>query len=157
MERLEIMEALKHLPDAVAAETAGLSESVQRYRPAENEWSIKEIAGHLRDAAEVWHKRVHMICSLTDPVVASWDRIVGARGNTYLEADMGWLIAEMREWRLQTVEELAHTVDWTRIGTQPGVGRRILKQFAEFMIEHEAEHLASIRGLKAAQATRQPG
>jgi hypothetical protein len=48
-------------------------------------------------------------------------------------------------------------VDWTRIGTQAGTGRRSLKQFAEFMIEHESEHLASIRALKAAQATRQPG
>ncbi len=157
MERLEIIETLKHLPDRVAAETDGLGEAVLRHRPTATDWSIKEIAGHLRDAAEVWHKRLHMVCSLTDPVVASWERIVGYRENNYLEADIGWLVSEMREWRLKTVAELSHAVDWTRIGTQPGVGRRSLKQFAEFMIEHEAEHLESIRALKAAPATRQSG
>jgi hypothetical protein len=157
MERLEIIETLKELPDAVEAETAGLSETVLRYRPAEGEWSIKEVAGHLRNAAEVWHKRLHMVCSLSDPIVASWDRIVGSRDYQYQESDLGWIISEIRDWREKTVDELVHAVDWTRIGSQPGVGRRSLKQFAEFMIEHEAEHLQSIRALKEAQATRQPG
>jgi uncharacterized damage-inducible protein DinB len=157
MERLAIVEELKHMPDAVAAETAGLDAGVLRHRPAAGEWSIMEIVGHLRNAAEVWHRRLHMVCTLTDPVVASWDSVVGAGEADFLEADLEGLIAEMRDWRLQTVDELSHTVDWTRIGTQPGVGRRSLKQFAVFMIEHETEHLLSIRALKTAQAARQPG
>jgi hypothetical protein len=37
------------------------------------------------------------------------------------------------------------------------MGRRSLKQWAEYMIEHEAGHLASIRALKAGQTARQPG
>jgi hypothetical protein len=156
MERLEIIEALKHLPNVVAAETDGLGEAMLRHRAGANEWSIKEIVGHLRDAAEVWHKRIYMVCTLTDPVVASWEKIVGFRESTYLEADLSWMIAEMKEWRLKTVDALGHAVDWTRIGTQLGVGRRSLKQFAEILVEHDAEHVASIRALRAAQSARQP-
>ena len=108
MERLEIIEALKHLPDAVAAETAGLSESVLRYRPAEGEWSIKEIVGHLRDAAEVWHKRLYMVCSLTDPRVRQLRRRgLGPRARLTIEADVSEPDrASMREWRLKTVDVL---------------------------------------------------
>jgi hypothetical protein len=156
MERLEIIEALKHLPDSVAAETAGLGEAVLRYRPSEREWSIKEIVGHLRDVAEVWHKRVYSIYALTDPRFVSFDGEAWVRDRVYMEADVPSLIADMRAWRLQTVDVLAHAVDWTRLGQHPDLGRRSLKQWAEYMIDHEAQHVASIHALKEAQATRQP-
>ena len=157
MERLEIIEALKHLPDNVEAETRGVGEAVLRFRPGENEWSIKEIVGHLRDAAEVWHKRVYTTASLTDPRFPSWDGEAWVRDRFYAEADLRHMIDDMREWRLKTVEVLVHAVDWTRLGQHGDIGRRSLKQWAEYMIEHEAGHLASIRALKDAQSAVKPG
>jgi hypothetical protein len=157
MDRLEIIETLKHLPDAVAAETSGVDDSVLRHRRAPEEWSIKEIAGHLRDAAEVWHKRIYSVCSLTDPRFTSFDGEAWVRDRGYIDADLTALIAEMREWREKTVDVLTHAVDWTRLGQHGDLGRRSLKQWGEYMVEHEAEHLASIRALKEAQAVRQPG
>ena len=155
MERLEIIEALKHLPNNVEAETVGVSENVLRYRPAEGEWSIKEIVGHLRDSAEVWHKRIYTTASLTDPRFPGFDGEASVRDNAYVEADLRHLIDGMREWRMKTVEVLAHTVDWTRLGQHREIGRRTLKQWAEYMVEHEAAHIESIRALKEAQsATR---
>ena len=157
MERLEIMEALKHLPNDVEAEIEGVGDAVMRYRPADSEWSIKEIVGHLRDAAEVWHKRIYSTASMTDPRFPSFDGDAWVRERLYWEADVHRLIDEMREWRLKTVEVLSHTVDWTRLGQHGDIGRRTLKQWAEYMIEHESGHLASIRALKLAQSARQPG
>jgi len=157
MERLEIIEALKHLPNNVEAETEGVGEAVLRYRPGDNEWSIKEIVGHLRDSAEVWHKRIYMTASLTDPRFPSFDGEAWVRDRHYVDADVRHLIDEMREWRLKTVGVLSHAVDWTRLGQHRDIGRRTLKQWAEYMIEHEAGHLEAIRALKAAQSARQPG
>ena len=157
MERLEIIEALKHLPNNVEAETLGVNENVLRYRPAEGEWSIKEIIGHLRDSAEVWHKRIYMTATQTDPRFPSWDGEASVRENFYWEADLGHMIDEMREWRLKTVDVLAHAVDWTRLGQHGEIGRRSLKQWAEYMVEHEAGHVESIHALKLAQSARQPG
>ncbi len=156
MERLEIIETLKRLPDDVEAETKGVGEAVLRYRPAEDEWSIKEIVGHLRDAAEVWHKRVYMTASLTDPRFPGFDGEAWVRDRFYWEADMRYLVESMREWRLKTVDVLTQTVDWTRLGRHGDVGRRSLKQWAEYMIVHEAEHLESIRALKGAQSATSP-
>jgi len=157
MERLETIEALKHLPDNVEVETQGVGEAVLRYRPGEGEWSIKEIVGHLRDAAEVWHRRIYMTASQTDPCFPSWDGEASVRDHFYAEADLRHMIDSMREWRLKTVDVLAHAVDWTRLGQHGDIGRRSLKQWAEYMVEHEAGHLASIRALKSARAARQPG
>jgi DinB superfamily len=157
MERLEIMEALKHLPDNVEAEIEGVGDAVLRYRPAEDDWSIKEIVGHLRDSAEVWHKRIYTTATLTDPHFPGFDGEASVQEHSYRETDIRHLIDEMRQWRLKTVAVLEHAVDWTRLGQHREIGRRTLKQWAEYMIEHEASHLVSIRALKEAQSARQPG
>jgi uncharacterized damage-inducible protein DinB len=157
MERLEIIEALKDLPDNVAAEVAGVPDVILRQRPSEGEWSIKEVVGHLRDMAEVWHRRIYSTWSLTDPVFANFDGEASVKERNYQDADLAGVIEDMRRWRAKTIDVLKNAVDWTRLGQHPGMGRRTLKQFGEFMVNHEAEHLASIRTIKSGQATKQPG
>jgi DinB superfamily len=156
MERLEIIEALKDLPYTVELETGGVSEEVLRHRPAEGEWSTKEIIGHLRDMAEVWHKRIFTTWSLTDPMFPPFDGEESVRARGYQERDLAAIVAEMREWREKTVDVLGQAVDWTRLGQHASMGRRSLKQWAEYMVGHDSEHLASIRSLKEAQTSRQP-
>ena len=152
MERLEIIERLKHLPDVLAAEVVGLPETTLRYRPAEGEWSIKEVVGHICHSCEVWQRRLYMVWSMTDPVFISFDGEAWVRERGHQDAALGPLLAAAREQRLKMVDLLSYAVDWTRLGTQPGVGRRTLKQFAEFVLGHDADHLAQIRTLKAALA-----
>jgi DinB superfamily len=158
VDRLEIIEALKHVPEAVEAETAGLSNEMLRYRPADGEWSIKEVSGHLRDSAELWHKRLYAAWSLTDPLWPFFDGEESVRQHNYQDADLRTVIREMREWRLKMVDLLSHAVDWSRLGQHREMGRRSLKQWGEYLIGHDAEHLAGIRALKQQQtAARLPG
>lgn len=155
--QLAIIEALKSLPRRLAEETAGLTDAVLRYRPAEGEYSIKETIGHLRDLAEVWHKRLYTIWSLTDPRWQSFDGEASVRSHNYQDADVQTLIATLGEWRMQTADLLSQAVDWTRLGQHPELGRRSLRQWGEFVIAHDEEHLAVIRSLKEAQtAARLP-
>jgi hypothetical protein len=153
-DRLEIIEALKAMPERAEAETEGLSDAVLSYRPADGEWSIKEVAGHLRDGAEVWHKRLYQVWAQNDPLFTSYDQDAYVRERNYQEADLRRVFQEMKRFRLETVDLLAHAVDWTRLGQWPGVGRRSLKQLAEALVEAENEHIEQIRSLKrAAQAS----
>ena len=149
MERLEIIEALKHMPDRLEAEVAGLSANTFRFRPSEGEWSINEVVGHMRDMAGVWHSRLYQVWSLTDPQFVSFDGEASVKEKAYQDADVRRLIQETEEQRLKTVDLLSHAIDWTRLGQQRGVGRRTLKQFAEYMVSHDEEHLNQIRELKA--------
>ena len=149
--QLNLIEALKSLPRRLGEEAGGLSDAVLRYRPAEGEYSIKEIVGHLRDLSEVWHKRLYVITSLTDPRWPAFDGEASVREHNYHNADLGGLIATIGEWRMKTSDMLAHQVDWTRLGQHPELGRRSLRQWAEFVVAHDEEHLAAIRALKEAQ------
>jgi len=154
MERLEIIETLKHLPERIEAEIDALPEDVLRYRPAEGEWSINEVVGHLCDLAGVWHKRLYMVWSMTDPLFVSFDGEASIREHAYQQAELKPLISQIRSLRLETVDLLSDAVDWTCTGQQPGVGRRTLKQFAEFVVSHDEDHLKQIRTLKAAAASK---
>jgi hypothetical protein len=152
-DRLEIIEALKEMPDAVEAEVAGLPEQTLRFKPSPEEWSIKEVIGHLRDGAEVWHKRLYQVWAQNDPMFVPYDQDAFVRERGYQDADFRGVLVELRSFRLQTVDLLAHAVDWTRLGQWPGFGRRSLKQLAQALVDAENEHLEQIRSLKgAAQA-----
>ncbi|HEY7268747.1 MAG TPA: DinB family protein [Dehalococcoidia bacterium] len=153
-DRLDIIEGLKGMPDVVEAEIKGLPDAVLRYRPAEGEWSIKEVVGHLRDGAEVWHTRLYQVWAQNDPAFVSYDQDAYVRDRGYQDANVAGVLDEMRRFRGETVQLLAHAVDWSRLGQWPGVGRRSLKQLAEALLAAEQDHLKQIQTLKArAQAS----
>lgn len=155
-DRLAIIEALKAMPDAVEAEIDGLSEAELRFRRAANEWSIKEVVGHMLDGAEIWGKRLYQVWAQNDPLFAPYDQEAQLRERNYQDADISEVLREIKEARLETIELLAHAVDWTRLGQWPGVGRRSLKQLAQAVIEGENAHLEQIRSLKAAAQAKNP-
>ncbi len=153
-DRLEIIEALKAMPGKLEAEVEGLPDAVLRYRPAEHEWSIKEVVGHLRDGAEVWGKRLFQVFAQNDPAFVSYDQDAYVKERGYQDAELKRVIEEMKRFRLETVNLLDHAPDWSKLGQWPGVGRRSLKQLAEALVEAEDGHLGQIRSLKqAAQAS----
>ncbi len=153
-DRLDLMEALKAMPGRAEAEIAGLPEAVLRHRPAEGEWSIKEVIGHLRDGAEVWNRRLHQVWAQNDPVFMPYDQDAYVRDRNYQDADPNKVLAEMTRFRLETVATLSHAADWSRLGQWPGVGRRSLRQLAQAVLDSENEHIAQIRSLKqSAQAS----
>jgi hypothetical protein len=149
-DRLDVIEALKDMPATVEAEVTGLPEQELRFKPSDSEWSIKEVVGHLRDGAEVWHKRLYQVWAQNDPMFVPYDQDATVRQRGYQDADLRAVMEEMRRFRLQTVDLLAHAVDWSRLGTWPGVGRRSLKQLAQALVDAENEHLEQIRALKGA-------
>ena len=152
MERLQIIEALKDLPDTLEAEVAGLSDAALRFKPSEDQWSLMEVMGHLRFADEVWYKRLYQVWSLTDPMLVSFDGEAQALEEARNTTDVASSVAAIKASRPRIVDLLVHAVDWTRVGQWRGVGRRSFTQLAEALVEHDREHVEQIRALKAAQA-----
>ena len=152
MERLEIIDTLKDLPDLLDGELAGLSDAIIRYKPSGSEWSIREVMGHMRFAEDVWHKRLYQVWSLTDPVLISFAGEEAALAEAGQATSIAPYLDSIRAARPHTIDLLAHAVDWSRLGRWQGTGRRTLKQLAEALVAHDADHLQQIRNLKAAQA-----
>jgi len=153
MERLEIIDTLKDLTSSLERELAGLSDTAIRFKPSESEWSVREVMGHLSFAEDIWYKRLYQVWALNDPVLMTFageDAAMEAASNATSVAPY---LAHIKANRPKIIGVLVHAVDWTRMGQWRGVGRRTLKQLAEALVEHDADHLQQIRNLKAAQAT----
>ena len=151
---VEIIERVRSLPDRAAAEIEGLSEEALRRRPAEGDWSIKEVCGHLRDDSEVWWRRLYMMITQTDPVLPSYDQEALVREHAYQDADIAAVLGDFKRLRLDMVENLSTLArdGWERTGQHPDWGRLTVRGGMEWMVQHTEEHLDQVRELRAKAA-----
>jgi hypothetical protein len=153
-DRLEIIEALRLLPERVSEEVEGLSEEQLRFRPGKGEWSLKEVIGHLRDFAEIDHDRLSRMITQERPYLPGYDQEALVRERNYQEADLQAVLGELASFRRQTVQVLTELVDasWSRTGRHLERGIFSIRQHVERLVRHEAMHLEHIRTLRQ-QAT----
>lgn len=151
----EKLDALEKNPDHIAAAVAGLNESVLRYQPAPNKWSILEILAHLSDAEIIWGYRIRQAIADKEPTFAPIDQDAWARHLGYAEASAAdWLAlyqanrrANLRLLRRLTPDQLA------KGGFHPELNRKFtLAEAIERLAGHDPNHLGQIERLKE-QAT----
>ena len=150
---LDLVEPLRSLPSMLEDELKGIGEAQAAYRPSPDQWCIRELVGHLRDAAEVYHKRLYMMATQTDPVLEPYDQEAFARDHGYMERPIDEMLAELRIHRAETVQLLTTLVNWNwaRTGQHLEAGRMSIRKIVEHMVEHEADHLDEIRRLRGAR------
>ena len=144
-----IVAELARLPDRVAALLLDRSEDELRRRPSADEWSAKEIACHLRDAARIYHDRLFLAATHPRPLLPAYDEAALARDRNYQEADTAAILPEMRSWRMETVDLLSGLPPdaWNRVAVHEETGEMSVVQIAAHMIEHEADHLRGMARL----------
>jgi hypothetical protein len=149
---LDLVEPLRVLPRSVADALKGVGEDVLRWRRSDGDWCIKEIVGHLADAAAIYHKRLYMMSTQTDPVLEPYDPDGLAKERSYATREIGDMLVELRDARAITVQLLTTLVNWNwaRTGQHLEDGRVSIRQLVEHMVDHEAEHLRDIITLRDA-------
>lgn len=154
MGHLDLIEPLRALPKNLAQILRDMPEGDGTFRRGADGWCIKEIVGHLRDAVEVYHKRLYMMSTQTDPILAPYDPDAFAREHRYMERPLSELLEGLGAFRADTVELLTSLVNWNwaRTGQHLEIGRVSIRQLVEHMVEHEAEHLADIAELRVEAA-----
>jgi len=68
-----MLKALHEAAEALQTQLLGLSEEGLCRRPAPDEWSLKEIAAHLRDAEACFLERLRLIDSQDEPDLPNID------------------------------------------------------------------------------------
>ena len=146
----DLVERLNAVTSSLRRELAELSEAALIYRPAEGEWSIKEVCGHLCDNAKFLQKRLFVMINLEEPRLPSWDQDEQARLRDAQAVPIDALLAEFATQRGETVEMLADLVhwNWARQGRHAERGRVSIRQLVDIAIEHEEGHLEHMRSLK---------
>ncbi len=146
-----VINELARLPERLAALIAGRSEEDLRRRPADGGWSAKEIAGHLRDAARIYHERLFLAATHERPFLEPYDEAALARDRNYQEMTLAEIVAGLRSWREETVALLEglEPAAWERVAVHGEVGEMSIVHLVAHMIEHEADHLRGLARLLA--------
>ncbi len=149
---LDLVEQLNATTAALRAELAGLADAVLTHRPSEQDWSIKELLGHLCDSSQTFHRRLYRVINLEEPRLETYDHEGLVRQRNANAAGIEELLSEFAAQRAQTVDLLADLVhwNWARCGRHPERGRISIRQLVDRAIAHDADHVEQIRRLKAA-------
>ena len=149
-ENRDLVEKLAAMPDRVAEMVAGLNDETLRRRPAEGEWSMKEVCGHLTEDARTWQERLTLMTTQAGPYLKRYDPEDGVREGGYQEAPIEKTLGEFRRIRRQTVETLSRlsAEGWERTGRHWSEGPVRIAEACSIALEHAESHLEQLRELK---------
>jgi uncharacterized damage-inducible protein DinB len=150
MERPEIIAELRAVPDRLAEICAGLSDGQMRMRPAEGEWSLLEVACHLRDAATEEGMRVRLMVEEDNPTLVPYDQEERAAERRYQEDDPARVLAAARAYWSGLAYQLEHLPDagWQRPAIHPELGPMTVQSRVERQVPHARAHLDQMRATR---------
>lgn len=145
-----LLKALREAGNALLSELYGLDEEDLRWRPAEGEWSLKEIAAHLRDAEELALAQINAFFSGSSSSLPAWDVDLLPEERDYQGEEIVGLLASFSSMRRETAYLLwgLTEADWQRAAEHPYRGRVTLQDVARDLAQHDLEHLWQVRRLK---------
>jgi hypothetical protein len=82
MDRSEVTDYLRRVPNLIEEAVQGLSDEDLRRRPSRDGWSILEICCHLRDYAEEEGTRIRRLVEEDGPTLEPYDEQVWATATT---------------------------------------------------------------------------
>jgi len=154
MEREDIVAYLREAPDAIGHVCGGLSDEQMRRRPSEGEWSLLELACHLRDSAIEEGMRARRMVEEDNPVLEPYDQEQRAIERNYAAEDPAKVLTAVRAYFTGYAYQLARFTDedWERPGLHPERGPVTVRSRAEEEVEHTRAHLEQMRVTRKAVA-----
>ena len=149
VDRSEIIEALRALPDQIDQLTRDLSDDDLRRRTPDG-WSILEVCCHLRDSAQEEGLRVRRLVEEDKPTLEPYDQEAWAIERDYRGDDIGRVRTAVRAFwggLAYQLEGLSNE-QWQRAGLHPEIGPVTVRSRAELEVEHAREHIAQIEAIR---------
>jgi hypothetical protein len=145
------LDAAEKSPKQLAAAVAGLPETILRYKPSPEKWSIREIVGHLADVEIVYAYRIRQMLADTKPVIAPMEVNAWARSLGYMDTPVPEMIAlfgvnrhhNLRLLRAMRVEDLKKGAHHPELNRDVTLEEMVLK-----LDGHSTSHLEQIEKLK---------
>lgn len=149
-ERRWLMKAIREAAGELFSQFVRVPERSLRWRPADDEWCLKELAAHMRDAEQLYQKQIELISQLHEPRLPHEAIDVLPFERDYRDEDAGQLLNEYAMARDETVWLLRMLDDdeWQRTGIHPYRDRITIQQIVREMHEHDLEHLYQARRLR---------
>lgn len=147
-----VLKALREAGEELIDQFHGASEKELRRRPQDDEWSLKEIAGHLRDNEELALEQMRLMAEGDEPELPLRDVDALPLERDYRSSDVHELLRAFAGLRRQTHRLLWSLApeDWGRCGRHPYRGDVTIAQIARELAEHDLDHLWRARRLREA-------
>jgi DinB superfamily len=109
---------------------------------AELDWTPREVAGHLRDSAQIFGDRIRRIRTEREPTLADFETDAPERLADYRTTAPGDLVAELRVAQAELLRTIAavRVVDLDRSGIHEVDGRVSLAGLLAFLPGHQRDH-----------------
>lgn len=149
MDRAEITDYLRRVPDLVDGPIGGLSDEEMHRRPQPDAWSALEVLCHLRDYAEEEARRVRRLVEEDSPALETYDEQAWARDRGYQRQDVAPVHDGLRSAWTGLAALLTGLSDgeWERAGSHPDLGEVTVRSRAERQVRHARLHLEQLRAL----------
>src|SRR5262245_24122380 len=143
----DLLQELGDMPGFVRATLGGLPPAAATRPGPDRSFSPVEHCWHLADLErEGFGRRIHRLLTEDDPELPDFDggRVAEERNYGRLSLEEG--IEAFAQARAENVAALREVsgAEWTRVGTQAGVGRVALCDVPALMAQHDASHRQEI-------------
>jgi hypothetical protein len=147
-----LLKAVRESTGELFSQFSGLNETALRWRPAEGELSLKEIAGHMRDAESLWQRQIELIVQESQPRLPYEAIEVLPLEHDYREDRLARLLDEYEIARQETFWTLRSldNEEWQRTGLHPYRGEISITDIVRELHQHDLEHLYEARRLRDA-------
>ena len=152
--RRDLMTRYREGPDAVRAALDGATGAELDARPADGEWTAREVVHHLADSEMTSAVRLRRLLAEDEPVIHGYDEAEFARRLHYdrpLDASLAALDAARRT-SAEILDRLGPD-DWARIGTHTESGPYGVEDWLQIYAEHAHDHAEQIRRARASLPT----
>lgn len=145
-----VLKALREAGSSLISELYDVDEESLVWRPAEGEWSLKEIAAHVRDAEELALAQFNAFAAGSSSALPAWDVDLLPQERDYQSEEMARVLASFRGMRRETTYLLwaITEADWQRSAEHPYRGPVTLGELARELAQHDLEHLWQVRQIK---------
>ena len=147
-EREELLQRLAAGPVLLAELLRPLTDKEMRYRPGQDQWSAKEVVGHLLDIeTRVQQRRFRLIVEEDTPTFPATDHIGWVKEGNYQEQDFRRKLEAWRQARAETIAFLRGlpAEAWDRQGMHPRLGPTSFGATVKRLANHDVIHADQIR------------
>ena len=150
-ERTDLIERYETGPDVVREALAGASEAELDRRPAEGEWSAREIVHHCADSEMTSAIRLRRLLAEDDPEITGYDPDGFADRLFYSDRPLEASLDAVRASRRTSAEILKRLDDdqWARSGHHTETGPYGVEKWLQIYAEHCHDHADQIRRARA--------
>lgn len=142
----------RELIDNLSDTPAELQALLENYQPSssnDDEWGPREIVAHLVDIEVLSRGRINEILERPGAYLKAIDQEKLAAEHDYGSADLQQSLDTFASERAETLSRLMNLAlrDWEQTGIHQERGEVSVEDLAESLVNHDAEHLATIRRL----------